>query len=147
MRRPHTTLPPPAVAVHCSVTCMEHCYLAPSKLLFGTTWSTYTCAVTIISEVGTGASAEYMVVWGCCCELLWCVTRPVMLLLLLLVLVTSPASADHSDVFSSTADLTRLLQLEARFITDLGNLADTLASEAAAIRQYLETHYPDGSPR
>ena len=67
---------------------------------------------------------------------------------LLLVLVSlQPISGDHSDVFSSTADLTRLLQLETRFITDLSNLADTLASEAAAIRQYLETHYPDGSPR
>ena len=69
--------------------------------------------------------------------------------LLVVVVLASlhPISGDHSDVFSSTADLTRLLQLEARFITDLGNLADTLASEAATIRQYLETHYPDGSPR
>ena len=67
---------------------------------------------------------------------------------LLLVLASlQPISGDHSDVFSSTADLTRLLQLETRFITDLSNLADTLANEAAAIRQYLETHYPDGSPR
>ena len=69
---------------------------------------------------------------------------------LLLVLVFASLqliSGDHSDVFSSTADLTRLLQLETRFITDLSNLADTLANEAAAIRQYLETHYPDGSPR
>ena len=71
-----------------------------------------------------------------------------MSLLVVLVLASlQPISGDHSDVFSSTADLTRLLQLETRFITDLGNLADTLASEAAAIRQYLETHYPDGSPR
>ena len=71
-----------------------------------------------------------------------------MSLLVVVVLASlQPISGDHSDVFSSTADLTRLLQLEARFITDLGNLADTLASEAATIRQYLETHYPDGSPR
>ena len=71
-----------------------------------------------------------------------------MSLLVVLVLASlQPISGDHSDVFSSTADLTRLLQLETRFITDLGNLADTLASEAATIRQYLETHYPDGSPR
>ena len=70
------------------------------------------------------------------------------LLVLVLVLASlQPISGDHSDVFSSTADLTRLLQLETRFITDLSNLADTLANEAAAIRQYLETHYPDGSPR
>ena len=67
--------------------------------------------------------------------------------LLLVFASLQPISGDHSDVFSSTADLTRLLQLETRFITDLSNLADTLASEAAAIRQYLETHYPDGSPR
>ena len=71
-----------------------------------------------------------------------------MSLLVVVVLASlQPISGDHSDVFSSTADLTRLLQLETRFITDLGNLADTLASEAATIRQYLETHYPDGSPR
>ena len=69
------------------------------------------------------------------------------LLLVLVFASLQPTSGDHSDVFSSTADLTRLLQLETRFITDLSNLADTLANEAAAIRQYLETHYPDGSPR
>ena len=71
----------------------------------------------------------------------------VSLLMVLVLASLQPISGDHSDVFSSTADLTRLLQLETRFITDLSNLADTLASEAAAIRQYLETHYPDGSPR
>ena len=68
-----------------------------------------------------------------------------LLLLLLLVLVPSPASADHSDVFSSTADLARLLRLEASFVTDLGSLADTLAGEAAAIRRYLDTQYPAGA--
>ena len=68
-----------------------------------------------------------------------------LLLLLLSVLVRSPASGDHSDVFSSTADLARLLRLEASFVTDLASLADTLAGEAAAIRRYLDTQYPAGA--
>ena len=48
---------------------------------------------------------------------------------------------DDNDVFSSTADLTRLLQIETDFISDLHSLVDQLQSDVNTIKRFLSDHY------
>ena len=45
------------------------------------------------------------------------------------------------DIFSSTADLNRLLQLESKFVADLNKFIEKLEFEARTIRTFLETQY------
>ena len=47
---------------------------------------------------------------------------------------------DDNDLFSSTADLTRLLHLETKFISNLNSLVEKLENEAKVIRSYLNSH-------
>jgi len=54
--------------------------------------------------------------------------------------VTS-SKCDDNDIFSSTADLNRLLQLESKFVADLNKLVEKLEFEAKTIRTFLETQY------
>ena len=51
--------------------------------------------------------------------------------------------ADDLDVFSSTADLEKLLHQEDKFRDDLESLATKLEDEAKSLRQFIERHYED----
>ena len=64
---------------------------------------------------------------------------------IILVLIKS-SGADDNDLFSSTADLTRLRNLETKFITDLQALADKLEEEHRTIKRFIEEHYEGLEP-
>ena len=51
------------------------------------------------------------------------------------------SNCDDNDIFSSTADLNRLLQLESKFVADLNKLVEKLEFEAKTIRTFIETQY------
>ena len=51
------------------------------------------------------------------------------------------SDCDDNDIFSSTADLNRLLQLESKFVADLNKLIEKLEFEAKTVRTFLETQY------
>ena len=57
------------------------------------------------------------------------------------------SGADDNDLFSSTADLTRLKNLETKFITDLQALADKLEQELRTIKHFIKEHYEGLQPR
>ena len=58
---------------------------------------------------------------------------------IILVLIKS-SGADDNDLFSSTADLTRLRNLETKFISDLQALAAKLEEEQTAVRRRRLAH-------
>ena len=57
------------------------------------------------------------------------------------------SGADDNDMFSSTADLTRLRNLETKFITDLKALGDKLEQELRTIKHFIKEHYEGLEPR
>ena len=59
---------------------------------------------------------------------------------IILVLVKL-SGADDNDLFSSTADLTRLRNLETKFISDLQALAAKLEEEHWTITRFIKEHY------
>ena len=59
---------------------------------------------------------------------------------IILVLVKL-SGADDNDLFSSTADLTRLRNLETKFISDLQALAAKLEEEHRTITRFIKEHY------
>ena len=57
------------------------------------------------------------------------------------------SGADDNDLFSSTADLTRLRNLETKFISDLQALAAKLDEEHRTITRFIKEHYEGQEPR
>ena len=57
------------------------------------------------------------------------------------------SGADDNDLFSSTADLTRLRNLETKYITDLQALGDKLEQELRTIKHFIKEHYEGLEPR
>lgn len=62
-------------------------------------------------------------------------------ILSLIILCVTFSKCDDNDIFSSTADLNRLLQLESKFVADLNKLVKKLEFEAKTIRTFIETQY------
>lgn len=56
-------------------------------------------------------------------------------------ITASLADTGQEDVFSSTADLAKLLKQENRFREDLEQLVNKLESEAKSLRHFIEKHY------
>ena len=65
---------------------------------------------------------------------------------IMLVLIKS-SGADDNDLFSSTADLARLRNLETKFINELQALADKLEEEHRTIQNFITQHYKGLEPR
>ena len=61
--------------------------------------------------------------------------------LMIILFYVTFSNCDDKDIFSSTADLNRLLQLESKFIADLTKLVEKLEFQAKIIRTFLETKY------
>ena len=65
------------------------------------------------------------------------------MIFLIVIITVTYTHCDDNDVFSSTADLNRLLQLESKFVRELNKLVEKLEFEVKTIRTFLETQYED----
>ena len=63
------------------------------------------------------------------------------MLTIFLIIILCVTFSNCDDIFSSTADLNRLLQLESKFVADLNKFIEKLEFEARTIRTFLETQY------
>ena len=62
---------------------------------------------------------------------------------LLFLLAAPHVISDDKDIFSSTADLSRLLRIENSFVEQLQQMAERMERDLEIIKTFLDTNYKD----